>query len=251
MTNSERWLTALEARHFSDLTFQEVARSLRALSATYVERRDTIREGAALSGSGKRAAFALFYGPLHYLLLSRIVTALGGSASRRAGTSTLVDLGCGTGSAGAAWAEIAQPSQIIGVDIHPWALAEAAHTYRDFGLRAKTVRSDAMRFALPKSPAMILASYTVNELRDADRAALLPRLLERATKGDRILIVEPLARSAARWWSTWASAFVAAGGRSDEWRIPAELPPLVAKLDRAAGLHHTHFTGRSLYIGQA
>jgi len=105
-----------------------------------------------------------------------------------------------------------------------------------------------VKFALPKSPAMILASYTVNELRDADRAALLPRLLERATAGDRILIVEPLARSAARWWSTWADAFVAAGGRSDEWRFPAELPPLVAKLDRAAGLHHTHFTGRSLFL---
>src|SRR5262245_41211729 len=45
MTTSERWLTALETRHFSDLTFQEVARALRALSATYVERRDRIRSG--------------------------------------------------------------------------------------------------------------------------------------------------------------------------------------------------------------
>jgi len=247
MTSSERWLTALESRHFSDLTFQEISRALRALSATYVERRDTILEGAALSGAGKRAAFALFYGPLHYLLLSRIVAALGARGFSRA---TLVDLGCGTGAAGAAWAELSQPSQVIGVDIHPWALGEAAHTYRDFGLRAKTVRSDVMRFALPKSPAMILASYTINELRDADRAALLPRLLDRAARGDRVLIVEPLARSAARWWNTWADAFAAAGGRSDEWRFPAELPPLVAKLDRAAGLDHSQFTGRSLYIGQ-
>jgi SAM-dependent methyltransferase len=248
MTSSERWLSALETRHFSDLTFQEVSRALRALSATYVERRDTILEGAALSGAGKRAAFALFYGPLHYLLLREIVTALGARGFSRA--ATLVDLGCGTGSAGAAWAEICQPSQVIGVDIHPWALAEAAHTYREFGLRAKTVCSDVMRFALPKSPAMILASYTVNELREADRTALLPRLLERAAHGDRVLIVEPLARSAARWWTTWADAFVAAGGRSDEWRFPAELPPLVAKLDRAAGLNHSQFTGRSLYVGQ-
>ena len=245
MTSSERWLASLEARHFSDLTFQEVSRSLRALSATYVEKRDTIHEGAALKGAGKRAAFALFYGPLHYLLLREIVRALGASALSRA---TLIDLGCGTGAAGAAWAEISEPSQVIGVDIHPWALSEAAQTYREFGLHAKTVRADVTSFKLPKPPAMILASYTVNELRESDRAALLPRLLERAANGDRVLVVEPLARSAARWWNTWADAFVAAGGRSDEWRFPADLPPLVAKLDRAAGLKHTHHTGRSLYI---
>jgi len=251
MTTCERWLTSLESRHFSDLTFQEVSRALRALSATYVERRDTILEGAALSGTGKRAAFALFYGPLHYLLIRQIVLALGDRARGSSRAATLVDLGCGTGSAGAAWAESCRPSQLIGVDIHPWALAEAAQTYREFGLRAKTVRSDVMRFALPKSPAMILASYTVNELREADRSALLPRLLERAAHGDRVLVVEPLARSAARWWSTWTDAFVAAGGRADEWRFPAELPPLLAKLDRAAGLNHSQLTGRSLYIGQA
>jgi len=251
MTSSERWLTALESRHFSELTFQEVSRALRALSATYVERRDTIQEGAALSGAGKRAAFALFYGPLHYLLVRRIVTALGAlgdMGARGFSRATLVDLGCGTGSAGAAWAELAHPAQIVGVDIHPWALTEAAHTYREFGLRVKTVRADVMSFKLPKPPAMLLASYTVNELRERDRSELLSRLLERGTNGDRILIIEPLARSAARWWGGWSDAFVAAGGRSDEWRFPAELPPLVAKLDRAAGLNHRELTGRSLFL---
>jgi len=249
MTKSERWLQALEARHFSDLTFQEVARALRALSATYVEKRDTIHEGAALKGAGKRAAFALFYGPLHYLLVQRIVKSIGAAATDRDPERVaLLDLGCGTGAAGAAWAELCQPSQVIGVDIHPWALDEAAWTYREFGLRARTVRADVAKFVLPKSPAAILASYTINELREADRTAMLPRLLERAANGDRVLIVEPLARSAARWWGTWADAFVAAGGRSDEWRFPAELPPLVAKLDRAAGLKHDQFTGRSLYL---
>ena len=259
MTTSERWLSALEARHFSDLTFQEVARSLRALSATYVERRDTIHEGAALSGAGKRAAFALFYGPLHYLLVREIVQALGGPkraapqesecGATLSGSPTLIDLGCGTGAAGAAWAEACgSKPQVIGVDIHPWALSEAAHTYREFGLRAKTVRADVVRVALPKSPAMILASYTVNELRDGDRPALLKRLLERAADGDRVLIIEPLARSAARWWDGWAEAFVAAGGRADEWRFKADLPPLLAKLDRAAGLDHRELTGRSLFI---
>jgi SAM-dependent methyltransferase len=246
MTTNDRWLTALEARHFSDLTFPEVSRSLRALSATYVERRDRLREGAALSGAGKRAAFALFYGPLHYLLIREIVRAIPGAAD---GAPSLVDLGCGTGAAGAAWAEACRTRpQVIGVDRHPWTLTEAAHTYREFDLRAKTMRGDAATVVFPKSPALILAAFTVNELPDDARDALLPRLLARASAGDRILIVEPLAKGAVPWWGTWQLAFVAAGGRADEWRFQVELPPLVAKLDRAAGLNHRELKGRSLYL---
>ena len=36
----------------------------------------------ALDGAGKRAAFALFYAPLHFLTLSRIVQSIGGPAQR-------------------------------------------------------------------------------------------------------------------------------------------------------------------------
>jgi precorrin-6B methylase 2 len=253
MTASDRWLTALEQRHFSSLTFQEVSRALRALSATYVERRDRLREGAALSGAGKRAAFAAFYGPLHYLLVREVVRAISAGdpervASQR-GPLTLIDLGCGTGAAGAAWAEACDPRpKVIGVDTHPWTLAEAAHTYREFGLHARTVRADAAAFAFPRTRAMILAAFVVNELDDKGRDALLPRLLERAAAGDRVLVVEPLARSVARWWPAWERAFHGAGGRADEWRFRSDLPPLVAKLDRAAGLDHRELTGRSLFI---
>lgn len=272
---SERWLAALERRHFSDLTFQEVSRSIRALSATYVERRDRLREGAALAGAGKRAAFALFYGPLHYLLVRDIVRAIPaavavpsqsapaaspgrgratspGRGPALSGPATLIDLGCGTGAAGAAWAEACAPHpHVVGVDRHPWTLTEAAHTYRDFGLRARTVRGDAATFPFPNTRAMILAAFTVNELDDRGRASLLPRLLERAARGDRVLIVEPLARSVGRWWTDWQREIVGAGGRADEWRFPAELPPLVAKLDHAAGLNHRELTGRSLFLSQA
>ncbi len=254
----DRWLNALEARHLSDLSFAEVSRSLRALSATYVERRDRLGEGAALSGAGKRAAFALFYGPLHFLLVREIVRAIPGAANEdtlkteASEARTLVDLGCGTGAAGAAWADTcdARP-RIVAVDRHPWALAEAAHTYRAFGLHARTVRGDAARVRLPKSPAMILAAFTVNELSEPSRNALLPRLLDRAASGDRVLVVEPLARSAVPWWNGWERAFVSAGGRADEWRFDVALPQLVAKLDRAAGLNHRPLTGRSLYVQQA
>jgi hypothetical protein len=139
---------------------------------------------------------------------------------------------------------------VIGVDRHPWTLAEAAHTYREFGLRGRTVRGDAATFVFPKTRAMILAAFAVNELDDRRRTSLLPRLLDRASQGDRVLIVEPLARSAARWWGEWQHAFAAARGRADEWRFHVELPPIVAKLDRAAGLDHRELTGRSLYISR-
>lgn len=238
-------MQALEARHLADLTFPEVSRALRALSSAYVERRARLGDGAALAGAGKRAAFALFYGPLHYLLLRAIVEALPG-ATRVA--STLVDLGCGTGAAGAGWAAACQrPPRLLGVDRHPWALTEASHTYREFGLTARTRQGDAAKVSLPTSPCAVLAAFTLNELADAPRDALLSRLLDRNAHGDRVLIVEPIAGFVAPWWARWRDAFVAAGGRADEWRIRVELPPMVAKLDRAAGLDHRVLTGRSLW----
>src|SRR5438552_13228589 len=92
------WMSFLEQRHFADLTFQEVSRSLRALSSNYVERRVRLSEGAALAGAGKRAAFALFYGPLHFLLVRHIVTSV---PELTRGNDEIVDVGCGTGAAGA------------------------------------------------------------------------------------------------------------------------------------------------------
>ena len=225
---------------------------MRALSSTYVERRGRLGEGAALSGAGKRAAFALFYGPLHYLLTREIVRALPGALSAMspmAAAPTLVDLGCGTGAAGAAWAgAYASSPRILGIDRHPWALTEAAWTYRTLGLDARTRQADAAAAPLPKPPALVLAAFAMNELPDASREALLERLIVRAGGGDRVLIVEPLAGFVARWWGRWRNTVVAAGGRADEWRVRVELPPIVAKLDRAAGLNHRELTGRSLWI---
>jgi hypothetical protein len=91
------WITALDERHLADLTLPEVGRALRALSSCYVERRSRLAAGAALEGAGKRAAFALFYAPLHFQTTAHIVRAL---EARR--VSEVLDLGCGTGAAGAA-----------------------------------------------------------------------------------------------------------------------------------------------------
>ena len=244
----ERWLHEAERRHLTDLTFPQVSSGLRALSSTYVERRRRLGEGAALDGAGKRAAFALFYAPLHFLVVRAVVHALPGTLRPRA-EAVLMDLGCGTGAAGAAWASaFDHPPRVVGIDRHPWALGEAARTYRDFGLSARTIKGDLGSVALPRGPASILAAFTINELHDAAREALMQRLLERAAAGDRLLIVEPIAGFVARWWDQWRPRIEAAGGRADEWRFRLPLPAIVAKLDRAVKLDHREITARSLWL---
>jgi hypothetical protein len=258
-TPLENWLNTLEKRHLAALTFPEVSRALRALSSNYIERRAKLAGGAALSGAGKRAAFALFYGPLHFMLIQRIVGALPGAPPGAAVPPVIVDLGCGTGAGGAAWATLSPGVRhVIGIDRNTWALGEAALTYRHFGLTARTERADLASAALPipipvPTPGgrSYLAAFALNELPDAGRDALLERLIarHRSSPGDRVLVVEPLAGFVARWWGRWRDTFEAAGGRADEWRFRVELPPIVAKLDRAAGLDHRELTGRTLSLG--
>lgn len=261
-------MAALEARQLADLTFPEVSRSLRALSSTYVERRTRLKEGAALAGAGKRAAFALFYGPLHFLLLHHVVSAVGEPFTK---VDSLLDLGCGTGASGAAWAvACSRPPRTIGIDRHPWAIEEARRTYADLGLHATLRVDDMTRVALdgrssatPGSRSArheprqrigsarsgVLLAFAVNEIADASaRDALLDRLITHAQAGGHVIVVEPLAGFVAPWWDSWRRAFESAGGRADEWRIAAPLPAVVEKLDRAAGLNHREIKARSLSV---
>ncbi len=239
------WVDDLETRHLSDLTFHEVSRALRALSATYVERRETLARGAALSGAGKRAAFALFYGPLHFLLVRHIVESLPDALKA---APTIVDLGCGTGAAGAAWARACEARpEVTGTDRHPWAADEARATYRAFHLRGRAQVGDLVRARWPERSA-IVAAYAVNELPPPGRDALLPRLLSHVERGGALLIVEPVAGQAAPWWASWRAALETAGGRADMWRLATALPRIVQKLDRAAGLDHRELTARTLFV---
>jgi len=241
------WLAALEARHRANLTFQEIRRALQALSSLYVERRSRISSGAALDGAGKRAAFALYYGPLHFLLVREIVRALSATAPPLA---RLVDLGCGTGIAGAAWALEASGRPFVeGIDSSAWAVAETRWTLSSCGLRGHASKGDLVTTPLPAGPAGVVAAFTVNELTEPQREHLLPRLLEVARSGVRVLVVEPLSRRVSPWWPAWATQWMTAGGRQDEWRFAAQLPEPLALLAQAAGLGQGEITGRSLYLG--
>jgi hypothetical protein len=228
------------------LTFQEVRRAAQALSHLYVERRRRLGGGGALDGAGKRAAFALFYGPIHFLTVRQIVRSLGASEPKPSG---ILDLGCGTGAAGAAWAlEAAGVPSMHGADIHPWAVAETRWTYRRLGLSGRASRLHACKARMPRGGGAVLAAFTVNELGKEEREELLPRFLTAASAGSRVLVVEPIARRNLPWWDLWADRFRDCGGREDTWRFPVELPELVQRIDRAAGLDHSTLTARSLYL---
>jgi len=256
------WLRALEARHLSDLRVPEVTRALRALSSAYVERRRRPSGDAdhrpvvqgTLDTAGKRAAFALFYAPLHFLTVAAVLDALGEPALPI--PRTITDLGCGTGVAGAAWALTAtgqrpdarQQLEVVGVDRHPWAIEETRWTYRQLGLRGHGRRGDISRIT-PVRRGAVIAGWALNELADESRARVEDLLIEAADRGCRVLVLEPLARSVAPWWNALAARVAGLGWRADEWRFPIDLPPVLSLFDKAAGLSHRELTARTLYVG--
>jgi SAM-dependent methyltransferase len=249
------WIADLESRHLRDMTTAEVARALRALSSTYVERRSRLSGRGAFDSAGKRAAYALYYAPRRFLMTAHVVRHL----APPEGPVRVLDLGCGTGAAGAAWAcEAGAGSSVSGFDTHPWAVDEARAAYRALRLegtaRRGSVGDDAWR---PRDrrergsrvPTALLLSYVANELSDDARAALLPQLLADAAAGARVLVMEPISRKTSPWWPAWTRAVVAAGGRQDEWRLSITPPPITVTLGKAAGLDPHEATGRTLWLG--
>ena len=222
----------------------EVAKALRALSSAYVERRGEAVH-RTLDSAGKRAAFALFYAPLHFLTTYLIVRAL---EAHVPAPRAILDIGCGTGAAGAAWAIAAGGAPpVIGIDRHSWAVDEAKWTYRRLGLEGRARRGNLARLPPLGPGTAVAAAYVLNELHGPQREQLEDRLIEAVERGVRVLVVEPIARSITPWWSLTASRIEEAGGRADEWRFPVDLPPRLRLLDKAAGLDHRELTARSLY----
>ena len=243
----EQWVAALEQRHLANLRLPELTRALRALSSAYVERRHTVGRGGPLDSAGKRAAFALFYAPLHFLTATYVIHALDGRVAPA--PSSVLDIGCGTGAAGAAWA-IARGGgpTVTGIDRQPWAVDEARWTYRILELKGSARQGDLTRVPRLNSGSAVMAAYLLNELAPDVRKRVLEQLLAATERGVRVLILEPVARGVAPWWDDAAAQALKAGGRSDEWRFNAHLPPLLQTLDKAAGLDHRELTVRSIWL---
>jgi SAM-dependent methyltransferase len=243
----EDWVAALEKRHLANLRLAEVTRALRALSSAYVERRHTVGRGGPLDSAGKRAAFALFYAPLHFLTTSGVVHALDGAVAPP--PSSVLDIGCGTGVAGAAWAFACGGSPAVtGIDRHPWAVDEARWTYRMLGLKGSARQGDVERLPRLDRGTAAIAAYVLNELSSEKRQRALEQLFTAGAHGVRVLILEPIGRAITPWWDDVASQAVQEGGRTDEWRFRASLPPLLQTLDKAAGLDHRELTVRSIWL---
>ncbi len=248
----DTWLAHLEARHLANLTLPEVARALRALSSAYVERRQTaIPARRVLDGAGKRAAFALYYGPLHFLAARHALQEmLAGSRLHMPGTPVpIVDLGCGTGVGGAAAASVTGATRVTGIDTHPWALDEARDTYTAFGLSPTLSRGSVARFRAPRQPAFIVAGYVINEIADEERTRLLSVVADAVHRGSQLMIVEPLAKSTTPWWAGWAQALAAHHPDEREWKLTVDAPSIVRRLGEAAGLTATRINIRTLVAG--
>jgi len=104
--------------------------------------------------------------------------------SSRRSPDRIVDLGCGTGASGAAWALEREPRPFIqGFDRSPWALEEARRTLAAIGLRGKGRRVDVGRVRFGGAGEAILAAFTVNELAPEIRGRLLSGMLEAPGRG--------------------------------------------------------------------
>jgi hypothetical protein len=94
----------------------------------------------------------------------------------------------------------------------------------------------------------VLAAFTLNELEDRIRERVLQGMVAGAAAGISALVIEPIAGRVSPWWPGWAERFRAAGGRADEWRFRVELPELLRRFDKAAGLDHRELRARSLWL---
>jgi protein-L-isoaspartate O-methyltransferase len=240
------WLAALEVRHLANLRVAEVTRALRALSSAYVERRHKVASGTTLDSAGKRAAFALYYGPMHFIATAHVIQSLDAARPRH-----ILDVGCGTGTVGAAWALYAGGPQVTGIDRHPWAVDETRLTYRDLALTGRARHGDASRLAPARgadAPDALALGYVLNELPAETRTRVETHLLERAAAGSALLILEPISKAIAPWWDRTAEVFVGAGGRVDEWKFQPEVPEIVALLGKGAGLNYRELRLRSIFV---
>jgi hypothetical protein len=219
---------------------------VRALSARYVERRGEDLASRALEGAAKRAAFALYYAPLHFLAVRAALRALG--PELRAGVRRVHDLGCGTAAAGVAVALACEPGATwSGVDRSSWALAEARHTLRAFGVAGRARRADLLR-AFPRAGRgdLLCLAWSANELAPPVRDTLLGRLEGALARGAAVLVLEPLASRASPWWPEWSARLAARGAVERRLKEPLERPEWIERLDRASGLDHAEIGVRVL-----
>lgn len=269
----DAWHEGLRGRFEESLTFTEIRKGVQALAAAYTRKRGRLQGGHGIfDGAGKRAAFALYYAPLHFLAAWHVIHEIGFD---RIPFGRLWDLGAGTGAAGAAWGAAlmesdveADPPSVLALDRSQFALDLAGEAWEAFGVKGSPRRIDLAELSIsPRTgkgrarrrpgagslPALrpgdpLLFGWTLNELEEPVRERLLEEIL--ADAGRPILILEPVARGVAPWWSRLERSLGerAFALHTFEWRRRLELPEWIARMDRAAGLDHRELTARVLGV---
>lgn len=244
----QEWLDALHARHVATYRPKEFTHALQALSVRYVERRKELPARSPLDSAGKRAAFAAFYAPLHFLTVQEIL----GQVAASSAPDRIADLGCGTGVCGAAWALNAEngrgDSVVAGVDDNQWAVEEARWNLKTLGIDGRVTRGD-LTTVINGSLAVdaVVMGWAVNELTGDARAMVLPKLTAFAATRGPVLIVEPLSHAVSPWWNEWVAAFAPLGGRADEWKFRVEQPAMLKELSHRAGFRRDVLGARSIF----
>jgi SAM-dependent methyltransferase len=240
------WLEAAAGRE--PLTFPEIRRGVRALSARYVEgrSRDGVAVGA-LAGVGLRAAFTTYYAPLHFLTAHAVAATL--PSSWRASCARVLDLGAGTGAVGAALSLATDgAAPVLALDRAGWALGEARRTFAALGVAGRTRRAE-LPAGMPsvRRGDLVAAGFVLNECRPEVRERLVSLLARALGDGARVLVLEPLAHGAAPWWDGVAAALAPAGARAELMKFSIERPDWIERLDDAAGLDHREIGARVLW----
>lgn len=248
----DRWLAATLARHIPPLNFTEVRKGVQALSTLYVHDRQAGRIAArSVDGMGKRAALATYYAALHFITLHHALEMIGpgtfGPVRR------ILDLGCGTGAAGAALAlglDQAEPPAIVGVDRSGWTLEEARETWAAFGLDGRAVRGE-LPLAAPRAGAgdLVLYGWSLGELPTDERGGNFRSITAALRRGAGLFVLEPLSGRITPWWNEWAELLAEEGVRSELVRVVIQRPLFVADMDKAAGLDH-QIVGARVLAGQ-
>jgi SAM-dependent methyltransferase len=242
----DAWVEAEQAEALSTLRFAEVRRGAQALSALYVQGRTKGHLARrAADGAGKRAAFACYYAPLHFLVAWAAADAvgLGGVIAVR----DVHDLGCGTGVVGAAVALQLGGARVKGVDVAPWTVAASRRTYRALGVRGRA-RAAALPGAFPRAKGrdVVVAGWSLNELDESTRGVVLQRIADALRGGAGLMVLEPLSTRVTPWWPEAVAALGPLGATEELVRVQVDLPEWLARMDKAAGLDHRQIGARVL-----
>jgi SAM-dependent methyltransferase len=225
-----------------------VSRGVRSLSLGLTRERGLAGE-RYLDDPNLQAAYLLFYWPVSYAQVRRVLSELPGPAG------DVLDLGCGSAPAALAALD-AGARHATGSDRSQSALDVAGLLARKSSLPLRLQRWTAGQKLPDGHYDLIICQHVLNELPQEGSAAFTRELLHRLRPHGTLLILEPALRETSRGLLTLRDTLVAEGHAIRApclWRGPCQAlerasdwchaeriwdpPALVVEVARAAGLH--------------